>query len=262
MEPIQFVIIGGQKMASQVHPEDYDQLIPWKTRLEREIPFLEKVFAEYNVKTILDTSCGTGRHIIELAKKGYMVRGIDEDPFMVEKAKKIAQHENLTIMFSVSKCKEINQNIEGEYDAAICLGDSLALHKRDEIPDCLRELRSSIKKDGIIIIHLRNFKWVTKSHVRYLPLITRKTETSEIVFIRFFISSESETEIHLIKLVNESGFWDMKTHISKLTPIYFDELKDILERVGFKIEKVYGDFKESPFDLENSPQVIIVAKAI
>ncbi len=249
-------------MQSQVHPEDYDQLIPWKSRLEREIPFLEKVFKEYNVQTVLDTSCGTGRHIVELAKKGYMVRGIDEDPFMIEKAKNLARNENLTIMFSVSKCQDISQSIKGEYDAAICLGDSLALHHKDEIPDCLRELRSNIKKDGIIIIHLRNFKWVRKERVRYLPLITRTTENGEIVFVRFFISSNDETEIHLIKLVNNSGFWEMKTHISRLTPIYYDELKDILERVGFRIEKAYGDFKENPFDQENSPQVIIIAKAV
>ncbi len=42
-----------------------------------ECDFIEKEF-NYNKKlNILDIGCGTGRHAIELAKRGYTVTGID-----------------------------------------------------------------------------------------------------------------------------------------------------------------------------------------
>jgi hypothetical protein len=38
-----------------------------------------------------------------------------------------------------------------------------------------------------------------------------------------------------------------------------DELINSMEKFGFFIEKIFGDFDGNPFDLEASPRIIIIA---
>lgn len=48
---------------------------------------------------ILDVGCGTGRHAIELTKRGYRVVGIDLSDAQLTRAREKAAQENLTIDF-------------------------------------------------------------------------------------------------------------------------------------------------------------------
>ncbi|HUJ71702.1 MAG TPA: class I SAM-dependent methyltransferase [Verrucomicrobiae bacterium] len=49
--------------------------------------------------TILDLCCGLGRHSMELARRGFIVTGVDRTAVYLEKAKKQAGAENLPIEF-------------------------------------------------------------------------------------------------------------------------------------------------------------------
>jgi SAM-dependent methyltransferase len=64
-----------------------------------EVDFLEKEFDYDQTKSILDIGCGTGRHAIELARRGYSVTGIDLSACQLEraeqKAKETGVHLNL-----------------------------------------------------------------------------------------------------------------------------------------------------------------------
>ncbi len=60
-----------------------------------ECDFIEKEI-EYNKATrILDIGCGTGRHSIELAKRGYTVVGIDLSESLLKRAKEKASERKL-----------------------------------------------------------------------------------------------------------------------------------------------------------------------
>ena len=69
--------------------------------IEREIKFNKEI-------RILDIGCGTGRHSLELARRGYTVTGFDLSPGMIEKAKVLAQKENLKIDFQVKDARDFN----------------------------------------------------------------------------------------------------------------------------------------------------------
>jgi len=57
-------------------------------RLKHETPDLLKVFSQNKVKRILDVGCGTGDHVIDLAKRGFDVVGIDRSSAMINEANK------------------------------------------------------------------------------------------------------------------------------------------------------------------------------
>lgn len=76
------------KVFCETYSNAYDLLYKNKD-YEAECDFLEAIFDKYDikVKTILDLGCGTGGHLIPLAKRGYEVTGVDCSPYMLKHAR-------------------------------------------------------------------------------------------------------------------------------------------------------------------------------
>ena len=74
------------------YADNYDTLYRDKD-YEAECDLLEEAFrryAAYPIKTILDLGCGTGNHIIPLARRGYELVGLDRSREMLDQAEKKA----------------------------------------------------------------------------------------------------------------------------------------------------------------------------
>jgi 2-polyprenyl-3-methyl-5-hydroxy-6-metoxy-1,4-benzoquinol methylase len=75
-----------------------------------EVDFIEKEISFNKSLKILDIGCGTGRHSLELARRGYDVTGIDLSESMIDKARSLALAENLKIDFRVKDARNFNGN--------------------------------------------------------------------------------------------------------------------------------------------------------
>jgi 2-polyprenyl-3-methyl-5-hydroxy-6-metoxy-1,4-benzoquinol methylase len=64
-----------------------------------ECDFIENEIGYNKASRILDIGCGTGRHSIELAKRGYTVVGIDLSESQLKRAKEKASEQNLQIIY-------------------------------------------------------------------------------------------------------------------------------------------------------------------
>ena len=116
-----------------------------------EVDFIEREIS-YNKKgRILDIGCGTGRHSLELARRGYSVTGIDLSPDMIGKAKALALKENLTIDLQVRDARDFN--FEGTFDLAIMLCEgAFPLMETDEMNfSILQNVCNSLKPGGKLI---------------------------------------------------------------------------------------------------------------
>ena len=82
-----------------------------------ECDFLESEFASNKSLKILDVGCGTGRHAIELTKRGYRVTGIDLSESQLKRAKEKAKTNNLSIDFQCQDARNLSFN--SEFDVAI-----------------------------------------------------------------------------------------------------------------------------------------------
>lgn len=84
-----------------------------------ECDFIEKELGGDRSLGIIDIGCGTGRHAIELTRRGYAVKGIDLSEPQLKKARAKAQAHNLDITFLQHDARDLP--FENQFDVAIML---------------------------------------------------------------------------------------------------------------------------------------------
>lgn len=78
------------------HAPYYDEN-PFTQHTNAEVDFFLSIFPLVAGSSILDMGCGTGRHALELAKRGYEVTGVDISEGMLEQARKKAEEANVSV---------------------------------------------------------------------------------------------------------------------------------------------------------------------
>jgi SAM-dependent methyltransferase len=84
-----------------------------------EVDFLLEELKLQPGDSVLDVGCGTGRHSIELAKRGYAVTGLDLSSEMLARAAIAAKAEKVNVKWVRSNATRFT--FPERYDAAICL---------------------------------------------------------------------------------------------------------------------------------------------
>lgn len=100
------------------HAPIYEENIFTKNTL-REVDFLIEELAIEKGGSILDVGCGTGRHSIELARRGYAVSGVDLSSEMLARAKAAARSLGVNVNWIHSNATSFS--LPDKYDGAICL---------------------------------------------------------------------------------------------------------------------------------------------
>jgi ubiquinone/menaquinone biosynthesis C-methylase UbiE len=100
------------------HAPIYDTNVFTKNTID-EVDFLLEELELKVGDSVLDVGCGTGRHSIELAKRGYSVTGLDLSAEMLAKAATKAKAENVKVEWTHSDAKQFA--FPQKFDAAICL---------------------------------------------------------------------------------------------------------------------------------------------
>jgi len=121
-----------------------------------ECDFLEKEFNFDKTLSILDVGCGTGRHSIELAKRGHSVTGIDLSQDQLARAREKAAAEKVTIDFQQQDARDLP--FHNEFDVAIMLCEGgFPLMETDELNfEILKSVTNSLKKKGKFIFTTLN----------------------------------------------------------------------------------------------------------
>jgi len=121
-----------------------------------ECDFIEKeINYNKNIK-ILDIGCGTGRHSIELAKRGYAVVGIDLSESLLKRAKEKASEQNLQIIFQKHDARNLTFLHEFGLVIMLCEG-AFPLMETDEMNfQILQNAANALTPNGKMIFTTLN----------------------------------------------------------------------------------------------------------
>jgi len=121
-----------------------------------ECDFIEKEINYDKSLKILDIGCGTGRHSIELAKRGYHVTGIDLSDSMLNRAREKAKAENLEIDFRQQDARTLPFSNEFDLAMMLCEG-GFPLMETDEMNfQILESASKALKSNGKFIFTTLN----------------------------------------------------------------------------------------------------------
>ncbi len=222
---------------------------------EREVNFVIKILNLPKNSKILDLPCGQGRHSIILARKGYIVIGVDLSKTMLNLAKKLANKKNLNLWFIHNDMRKIN--FKNEFDAVINLFTSFGYFTQEkENIKVLKNINRSLKPGGKFVLDLLNKNWffekISASKTWW------KSGPNYILENHCFNANKKIWLNHIIIISSAKKI----KHIYTSVRLYdLSEIKKLLKETGFEILNVYGNYQNQLFTL-NSPRMIILAQKV
>ena len=121
-----------------------------------EVDFIERELAGDRSKRILDVGCGTGRHAIELARRGYTVTGIDLSEAQLARAREKAREAGVAVEFLRRDARDFRFDTPFDLVIMICEG-AFSLMETDAMNFAiLRNASTALAADGKLILTALN----------------------------------------------------------------------------------------------------------
>lgn len=130
-------------------------------KIDPEIKKAVKIFRKHKVKKVLDLGCGSGRHLVYLAKNGFKMYGIDIAKAGVNITRKWLKKNQLTAELKRGNIYKTLPYKNNFFDAVISTN---AIHhaKIVDIRHTIKEIERILKPSGLIFINCRRRKFRKK----------------------------------------------------------------------------------------------------
>ena len=246
--------------------EYYDfenERLPW---LQRDVPFFLRQLPRRKRLHILELATGTARAAIPIAQAGHRVVGVDYATDMLDIARRKRDAVGLTEReLRIVHADVLKLDLKEKFDAvAIFFNTFLGFTTLEQQDRLLDVVRRHLKPRG------RGFLWldifqpnlalmandVSKgidATIFYVPSLNRTVYMN--VDVRRDPSKQLQRVTFNYAWFDERGVEHKEKTEFDLTFIFPRELQILLERNGFVIDKVVGDYDGEPLDAD-SPRII------
>jgi SAM-dependent methyltransferase len=123
-------------------------------QIAKEVDFIEESLAVAKGAMLLDLGCGTGRHAIELTRRGYKVVGFDLSLPMLAKAAEEAQERSQKLNFVQGDMREMT--FEDTFDGIYCWNTSFGFFEEDKNAQVVQRVHKALKKGGQFMLEVGN----------------------------------------------------------------------------------------------------------
>jgi SAM-dependent methyltransferase len=232
------------------HAPDYMKN-PWTGATQAEVDFIRSELGLQPGERILDIGCGTGRHAVALAQRGFVVTGVDISAGMLNQARQAANIAG--VLLTLIQADATSLPLRAGFDAAICLCEGafglLGMHddpERHEL-DILAQMYSALKPGAGVLVtgpnglaKIRQFNQADVDSGKFDPYYLLENLQME------WETLEGKRSVP----VRERGYLP-------------SQFVDLFRRTGFKVEHLWGGtaghWGRRPVDLDEI-EIMVVAR--
>ena len=200
----------------------------------QEAAFISEELGNNTNLHILDIGCGTGRHSIELAKKGFRVTGFDLSESQLTRAKEKAALANVNIDWHIKDARTFQ--FDTRFDAAIMICEGgFSLMETDEMNfSILKNAYNALNSGGKFIFNCLNALFPLFHNVK--DFLEKSAYNEEIQQCNFDLMTFREHSV--IKAQDDDG--NEKTLTCNERFYAPSELTWLLKSIGFKKIEIFG----------------------
>ncbi len=221
--------------------------------IAREVDFIEDRLGIERGGSLLDLACGTGRHAIELARRGYQVVGFDLSLAMLARAGEEAQEREVKINFVQGDMREMT--FEEQFDGVYCWGTSFGYFEEEKNAAVIDRVRRALRAGGLLLLDVVNRDFL----VRQTPSLAWFEGDGCVCMDEMnvdFITSRMRVKRTMMLDDGRSREIEYSMRVYSL-----HELGKILHDQGFKVCEVSGKIATPGVFFGNeSPRTIILAE--
>lgn len=246
----------------------YDASVPdWLGEVEFYNQLLNEIALQS--KSVLEVACGTGRIAVRLAQQGVRVVGIDLSADFLAGAH--AKSAGLNVRWEQADMRHFD--LAEKFDLIIIPGHSFQfmLTPADQIA-CLQSIQRHLQPDARLVLHLdhQDLGWLAeisgeKSGIFELTKELTHPQNGRKMRVFEAWSYEPITQTASVRTrreITESDGRYVTTTEAGPTPFHCAfpvEMQHLLERLGFRVEAVYGDFLKGELVAGSSEMIWIVS---
>jgi cyclopropane fatty-acyl-phospholipid synthase-like methyltransferase len=218
--------------------------------------FVQNLVAKLDLATnahVLDLACGKGRHSITLAQMGYSVVGADLAPNSIaaaETARTELGLEKLHFLVHDMRKPLTAESFAAVFNLFTSFGyfDTLA-----ENQAVCKSIAAMLQPDGLLIIDFLNAHKVC-ANLKATEYIEREGIGFQIK--RWHSDAHIFKQIEVVELESQQSKGKFTERVQALTFADFSELLSPY----FDLIETYGSYQLSPFDVNSSDRLILIAK--
>lgn len=243
----------------ELPPVAYDALIDWPRRLGREGSFFKQHFEAAQARSVVDLACGTGRHAALFHTWGLAVTGIDASSAMIDFCRR-THGEQPTLQWDVCRFEQLAR-VAGPFDAAICVGNSLAqLLDVATVAATVQQIARLVRRGGVCILHVLNYGALPDGPVQWQKARTITLGDEQRLIVKGVHRAGTHGFVDVVDVNPADPERAPRLRSKPMLALSAAELQAACTAAGFTTCTAYGDHAGAPHDPQQSTDVLLVAR--
>jgi len=229
------------------------------------------MLAETYGDPILELGCGSGRVLLNLARRGYAITGIDNSPGMLARLKtRLAQTSTRHIATppTIVQADMLSFKLEAAppfHLALMPFNTFMHLLTLDEQLAALTAIRAHLAMGAALALDMPNPGEVYAAQEQGLTLEREFADGDRWVHQFSAMTLDRAMQLAHITWLYDSlgtdGFIQRTVVPLTLRHTFPGEMRLLLERCGFTLAHLYGAYDQTPF-AEGAPRMLVIAEAV
>jgi SAM-dependent methyltransferase len=190
-------------------------------------------------KSILELGCGTGKHALLLAKKGYAVTGVDmsEEMLAAARERKVKDGKSLSLEFTHGDVRSVR--VDKKFDAVISLFHVMSYQTTNEdLSNAFQTAAAHLKRGGIFVFDC----WYGPAVLTDRPTVRVKRLEDDIIQVTRLAEpdmhpNENIVDVNYTLFIRDkaSGKVEEVKETHRMRHLFAPEISSLIGLAGFKV---------------------------